>query len=193
MQNCLYYLYFCIKVYSEICSYKNLELAFKKARKGKTTKNYVVEFEKNLKENLLRLQTELLFHTYKPQPLKTFILRDPKTRKISVSDFKDRIVHHALCNVIAPLFEKSFIHDSFANQKGKGTLKAINRFDYFKRKVANNFSIAAYVLKADVKSYFENVNHNILISIVKRRINNMKVLWLIKKILSNFGPGGFNL
>lgn len=77
-------------IYDELCSYDNLESAFKKARKGKTFKPYVIEFEKNLNENLLQLRTELLLHSYRPRPLKTFILRDPKTRKISKSDFRDR-------------------------------------------------------------------------------------------------------
>ncbi len=68
----------------------------------------VIEFEKKLKENLLQLRAELLFHVYNPKPLKTFILKDPKTRRISKADFRDRVVHHALCNVIEPIFEKCF-------------------------------------------------------------------------------------
>src|SRR3989338_10329428 len=94
-------------LFSQLCSYKNLDLAFKKARKGKTLKPYVIEFEEKLKDHLHLLQIELLFHIYRPRPLKTFILHDPKTRKISKSDFRDRIVHHALCNVIQPIFERS--------------------------------------------------------------------------------------
>ena len=121
-----------------VCSYGNLELAFTKARKGKTLKPYVIKFEKNLKANLIMLRNELLLHTYKPRPLETFIIRDPKTRKISKSDFRDRVVHHALCNVIEPLFEKKFIFDNYANRISKGAFKAIERFDYFKRKVSKN-------------------------------------------------------
>ncbi len=78
-----------MNLYSELCSYENLELAFKKARKGKTLKPYVIEFEANPDKNIKQLQQELLFHTYRPKPLETFILRDPKTRKISKSDFRD--------------------------------------------------------------------------------------------------------
>lgn len=122
-------------LYKQICSLKNLELAFKKSTKGKTKKDYVIEFESNLKNNLIELRTELLLHSYKPKPLKTFIIRSPKTRKIAKSDFRDRIVHHALCNIIEPIFDKKFIYDSYANRVGKGTLKALERFDYFKRKV----------------------------------------------------------
>ncbi len=72
-------------LYSQLCSYGNLYLAFKNARKGKTLKPYVIEFDHKFKDNLLQLRTELLFHSYKPKPLQTFILRDPKTRKIKIS------------------------------------------------------------------------------------------------------------
>ena len=158
--------------YEELCSYENLELAFKRARKGKTLKPYVIEFEENLKQNLLQLRNELTMQTYQPQPLKTFILRDPKTRKISKSDFRDRIIHHAICNIIEPIFEKTFIHDSFANRIGKGTLNAIKRFDVFKRKSSQNNTKKCYVLKADIKSHFQTVDHEILLEILSKRIED---------------------
>ena len=120
-------------LYSKIISIDNLELAWQRARKGKTKKYYVIEFEKNLEINLVDLRIELLRQTYKPLPLKTFILRDPKTRKISKSEFIDRLVHHAIVNILEPIFEKIFIYDSFASRKNKGTHPAIKRFDYFKR------------------------------------------------------------
>jgi len=168
-----------------LCSYENLELAFIKARRGKTLKPYVVEFEHHLKLNLVRLRKELLLQTYKPRPLETFIIRDPKTRKISKSDFRDRVVHHALCNVIEPLFDKKFIFDNYANRIGKGAFKAIERFDYFKRKVSKNKKRITYVLKADIKHYFDTVDHIILMSIIKRSIKDEKILQLIEIILSN--------
>ncbi len=122
-------------LYSKLCSYDNLELAFMKARKRKTLKNYVIEFESNLENNLKQLKYELQTTTYHPAPLTVFTIRDPKTRKISASHFKDRIVHHALCNIISPILEKEFIYDSFANQKNKGTHIAIKRFETFLRKI----------------------------------------------------------
>src|SRR3990167_7176970 len=127
--------------YNLLCSYENLYGAYLKARQQKTQKHYVLKFEKDLEKNLKQLQAELITQTYKPKPLKTFIIRDPKTRKISKSKFRDRIVHHALVNTIGHLFQKSFIYDSHANQIGKGTLKAIERFEIFKRKVSKNNNI----------------------------------------------------
>nr|AQS29604.1 hypothetical protein [uncultured archaeon] len=176
-------------MYGRICSYENLLVAFKKARKGKTTKDNVIEFENNLSENLQQLRNELVFHTYRPRPLRTFIIRDPKTRKISKSDFRDRIVHHALCNIIEPIFDKSFIFDSYANRKGKGTFKAIDRFKYFARKVSQNYTKTTFVLKADVRHYFETVNHSVLLSVLRNKIENQRVMWLIKIILSNYIMG----
>jgi len=177
-------------LWNELCRYDNLYLAYKKARKHKTTRGYVIEFEKNLENNLLLLRSELLLHSYAPKPLVNFVIRDPKTRKISKSDFRDRIIHHSLCNIIEPIFEKSFIYDSYANRIGKGTLKAIQRFDYFKRKVSRNNTKKCYILKADVKKYFENIRHDILLNVIRKKIADEKVLWLIKRILANQCGGG---
>ncbi|MFC1647984.1 reverse transcriptase domain-containing protein [Nanoarchaeota archaeon] len=174
-------------LWKNITSYENLELAFFKARKRKTKKHYVMKFEKNLKENLLQLRKELTTQTYRPMPLKTFILKDPKTRKISVSDFRDRIIHHALCNVIEPLFEECFIYDSYANRKKKGPLTALKRFDCFKRKATHNNTRNCYVLKADIKHYFDTVDHEILVDILRTRIKDENALWLVKRILKNHG------
>lgn len=173
-------------LYQNIFYFGNLFIAYKKARKDKTKKIYVKEFEKDLIKNLFNLEKELKDQTYNPLPLKTFILRDPKTRKISKSNFRDRIIHHALIRIIEPIFEKSFIYDSCANQKNKGNLFALKRLETFQRKISKNLTSKAFCLKADIKHYFEEVNHKILIEIIKTRIKDEKVIWLIKKILSNY-------
>jgi len=183
-------------LYPKIYNLSNLILAWRKARKGKTKKKYVIEFEKDLIKNLLNLQKELKGKTYCPKPLVTFILRDPKTRKISKSAFRDRIVHHALHNVIEPIFDRIFIYDSCANRLGKGNLFALERFYKFIRKISgngiiienefedNNF-VYGYCFKADIKHYFDEVEHEILIEIIKRKVRDEKVIWLIKQILGN--------
>ena len=99
-------------LYQRLCSKENLTLAYQKAKKGKSLKPYVREFNLNLKSNMAALESELLSQEYIPKPLKTFIVREPKTRKIRKSHFRDRIVHHAICNVLSPIFEKTFIHES---------------------------------------------------------------------------------
>jgi len=172
-------------LYSQIYNMSNLLIAWRRARKGKTKKPYVVEFEKDVLGNLFQIQKELMEQTYQPKPLVTFILRDPKTRKISKSAFRDRIVHHALIRIIESIFEKTFIYDSCANRKCKGTLFAIKRFEYFIRKVSRNNTQSCFVLKADIKHYFEEISHEILLTIIKRKISDEKVICLIEKILNN--------
>src|SRR3989344_797943 len=149
-------------LYPKIYNLSNLLLAWRKARKEKTKKDYVKEFEKDTIENLLLLHEELKNETYFPKPLRTFILRDPKTRRISKSAFRDRIVHHAIVNILEPIFDKSFIYDSCANRKGKGNLFALKRFEKFARKLTKNFHGKVFCLKADIKHYFKEINHEIL-------------------------------
>lgn len=156
----------------------------------------MLKFEENLFEELKNLRSDLESLTYQPKPLKKFIIRDPKTRTIHSSAFKDRVVHHALVNILSPIFEKSFIHDSYANQLNKGTHKAVLRFDYFKKKISNNGrliknphnknSVTGYVLKADIRHYFDTVDHGVLLNIIERRVKDKKAIWLINKILNNF-------
>jgi len=174
-----------MKLYEEIYSIQNLILAWRKARRGKTKKDYVKEFEKDTLKNLYEIQKELIEQTYSPKPLVTFILRDPKTRKISKSAFRDRIVHHALVRAIEPIFEKRFIYDSCANRVGRGNLFALKRFDEFKRKVSQNNTQECFVLKADIRHYFQEVNHEVLLRILRRQIADERVMWLIERILEN--------
>ena len=176
--------------YEKIASYDNLFLAYERARINKSKKDYVIDFEKNLNINIKLLRTELLLNYYQPIPLKTFILRDPKTRRISKSAFRDRVIHHALVNVIEPIFDKTFVYDSGTNRKCKGTSFAIKRFEKFHRKITKNYSSGGYCLKADIKHYFPEVNHNILINIIKRKIIDQRVILLIKKIIKNVPVGG---
>jgi RNA-directed DNA polymerase len=183
-------------LYKELCSEENILLAYKKAKKGKSKKKSVLEFERNLEYELQNLRQELSSKTYEPKPLKRFVVRDPKTRIIHASTFRDRIVHHLIVGAISPIFEKIFIFDSYASRIGKGTHSAIKRFDHFKRKVSrngklvknskNSNSVEGYVFKADIKHYFDTVDHEILIKIIKEKIKDEELIWLIGKILKNF-------
>jgi len=184
------------KLYQKVCSIENLHLAFEKAKKGKTSKPYVIKFEENLDEELQTLQKELESLTYKPHGLTRFIIRDPKTRTIHASHFRDRVVYHALVNILEPIFEKIFIYDSYASRINKGTHNAIKRFDEFQRKTTSNGKlvkrqldnnkVTGYVFKADIRKYFENVDHEILLIILKEKIKDERVIWLIRQILNNY-------
>ncbi len=125
-------------LYEKVCSLHNLLVAYEKAKRGKSKNYLIIEFEKDLDKNLKALQFELIHFTYKPRPLKRFIVRDPKTRTIHSSAFRDRVIHHAIINIIGPIFEKIFIYDSYASRINKGTKPAVDRFDFFKKKVSKN-------------------------------------------------------
>ena len=106
-------------LYPQICEFENLYRAHRQARKGgKRKRAEVAEFEHNLTDNLLLLQEELLSQAYQPGPYRHFIVVERKERKISAAPYRDRVVHHALMNVIEPLFERQFIYDSYANRAG---------------------------------------------------------------------------
>ena len=110
----------------------------------------------------------------------TFTVRDPKTRKISASHFRDRVVHHAICNIIEPIYEPRFIHDTFANRKGKGTSGILKRADQFIRKVGRG-----YAIKTDIRHYFDTVDQEVLLSILGKRIKDPQLMDLIRLILEN--------
>lgn len=167
-----------MSLYEIITSWPNLLKAYKKACKDKRSLWYVADFEIRLEENLLKLQDELVRRTYRPGTYRSFYIHDPKTRLISAAPFRDRVVHHALCNVIEPIFERSFIYDSYANRIGKGTHRALNRCQMFARRFK-------YLMFCDVRQYFPSVDHEILRSIIERKISDTETLWLIDSILES--------
>ncbi|MEK6941122.1 MAG: reverse transcriptase/maturase family protein [Nanoarchaeota archaeon] len=173
-------------LWQQLCTYEHLKASYDKAKEGKTYRASVQKFEEHYEEELSKLLIELQNKTYTPQLLKQFILRDPKTRKICVSDFRDRVVHHALINIIHPIFDPKLVYDSYASRVGKGTSLALRRFDQFKRKVTKNNTKSCYIFKADIKHYFQTVDQEILLDMIKKYIKDENVLWLIRKILNNY-------
>jgi retron-type reverse transcriptase len=170
----------CVKthkhLYDTLTSFPNLLSAYYKARKGKRQRDNVARFDLHLERNLVHLQDQLEKRTYTPGPYRSFYVRDPVRRLVSAAPFYDRVVHHALCNVIEPLFEPRFIYDSYACRKGKGTHRAVHRFCAFMRK-------NTYVLQADILRYFPSIDHAILLDILRERIADPDVLWLLDVIV----------
>ena len=165
-------------MYHELSSWDNLFLAYQKASKGKRGKANVAAFEHRLEDNLLTLQAELRSQTYQPGAYVHFTIHEPKHRLISAAPFRDRVVHHALCNLIEPIFERSFIYDSYANRKNKGTHRALNRCQVFARRYP-------YVLQCDIKQFFPAIDHAVLYSILARKITDERVLDLVGRILAS--------
>jgi retron-type reverse transcriptase len=165
-------------MYEKICSWENLLIAHRKASSGKRGKSAAAVFEYKLADNLLALQHELESRTYLPGAYNSFIIHDPKRRLISAAPFRDRVVHHALCNVIEPVFEASFSSASYANRVGQGTHRALARAQALARRFA-------YVLEFDVEQFFPAVDHLILRGILARKIDDPSVMWLIDRILDS--------
>ncbi len=167
-------------MFNKIYSFQNLYSAYLKARKCKKYRDEILKFGYNLEENLLELQEELFNQSYQHGDYREFVVCDSKKRKIKAAPFRDRVVHHALCNIIEPIFDKGFIYDSYACRIEKGTHKAIKRVQSF---LKNNLN--SYCLECDVSKYFDSINHKILLTLIKKKILDEKVLWLIKIIIES--------
>jgi RNA-directed DNA polymerase len=165
-------------LYPQVHTWENLELAYRKARKGKRARDPVAAFEFDRERNLVELQEELRRKTYRPGPYHSFVIHEPKRRLISAAPFRDRVVHHALCNVIEPVFERRFIFDSYANRVGKGTHRALDRCTYFARRYR-------YALPCDVRQFFPSIDHAILRGILARYLADPDVMWLVDRILES--------
>ena len=168
-------------LYTLLCSFDNLILAAKKAQKGKRYQRNVSQFHFRLEENLWELKRELTKKTYVPGAYKTFYIYDPKRRMISAAPYRDRVVHHALCNLIEPIFEKAFIYHSYANRVGKGSHAAIDKYQYYAQKYP-------FVLKCDIRKFFPSIDHAILKQELRRKIRCVDTLWLIDTIIDHSNP-----
>lgn len=187
-------------LYEKLASFQTLYKAFCKVKEHKQNNKFIKEFEYNLEENIIELQRSLRDFSYRSSGMKPIqIPEQPSQKAIFSPCLKDRVVQQAIRMVILPVFNKSFIHDSYAFRIGKGTHAAIRRFDVFKKKAAaRNKPHSAYVLKMDIEKYYLNINHRILLAILKRKIRDKRLILLIKdflrkspnKVVDIFGPKG---
>ncbi len=168
-------------LFEGIVSFDNLLLAVSKAAKGKREEQSVLKFYNHFEENLWQIISELRNKTYQPGSYKTFSIYKSKPRQISAAPFRDRVVHHALIAIVGPILERGFIFDTYANRVGKGTHKAIARYQHYLIKYA-------YALKCDIRKYFPSIDHEILKSLLRRKIACADTLWLIETIIDNSNP-----
>ena len=164
--------------FTEITSWRNLLCAYRKAARGKRRRESAAGFEHQLADHLLTLQDELRTRCYRPGPYVNFSIHEPKKRLISAAPFRDRVVHHALCKVIEPWFERRFIRDSYANRVGKGTHRALDCLQQFSRSYR-------YVLRMDIVQHFPSIDHQILRRILAPVIKDEDALWLVDRILES--------
>jgi RNA-directed DNA polymerase len=173
-------------LYDEICSFDNVNKAYLKARKNKRYKSEVLQFTYGLEENLLNIQNHLQYQTYECGRYNEFFVYEPKKRLILALPFRDRVVHQALCNVIWPIFEKTFIYDSYACRKGKGSHAALKRMEYFLNETGDN----VYCLKMDVRKFFYSINHTKLKQLIRKKISCEGTLKLIDTIIDSVDDPG---
>jgi RNA-directed DNA polymerase len=169
-------------LYSKIVTFENLLAASKKSMRGKKSKNSVTSFSFNLENELVLLKQQLENKSYCPRPYSQFEIKEPKVRQICSSDFRDRVVHHAICNLMEPLFEKRSILDSYACRVGKGSHLAVSRCQEFARKFP-------YYLKCDIKKFFESMDHQILKTLLRRLCKDAELFWLLDMIIDHKVPG----
>jgi len=168
-------------LFPEVASFSGLHQGFREARKGKRHHDEVLQFSDNLESNLLSLSRELESGCYEPKGFKEFEIFDPKHRLIEAPYFRDRVVHRSLHQTLEPVFDRSFIYDSFACREGKGTHEGVDRTHYFLRKPGNS-----YFLKCDIRNYFGSVDHEILLDRISCRVNDSKLMGLIDSLLSAY-------
>jgi retron-type reverse transcriptase len=165
-------------LWSQVIDFENMLEAARQAQKGKRFQKNVLKFNYNLEQELLQLKKELEEKTYQPGDYTTFQIVEPKRRMISAAPYRDRVVHHALYNIVAPLFERTFIADSYANRVGFGTHRALRRFTEFSRS-------SNYILQCDIRKYFPSIDHEILKSLLRRKLKCKDTLWLVDTIIDS--------
>ncbi|OGE24231.1 hypothetical protein A2688_02680 [Candidatus Daviesbacteria bacterium RIFCSPHIGHO2_01_FULL_38_8] len=178
-------IYISIKTYSlllpKISLFANLLRSYKKACRGKRDRFSVARFNYSLDLHLLNLKQQLIDGTYRPGPYRKFVVNDPKLRQISAPVFLDRILHHAICQIIEPIFEAIFIYDSWACRKGKGIHHAAKRLQQFLRKNGTNYALAC-----DISKYFTSINQQVLFGLIRKKIADPPLLRLLQVIISGY-------
>jgi len=173
-------------IFEEIISLENLFSAWDEFKKGKRKKLDVQRFECNLEDNIFQLHEELESKDYKHSDYTSFYVQDPKLRHIHKACVRDRVLHHAIFKILYPIFDQSFIFDSYSCRIKKGTHMAVNRLCQFARKVGENNTKNCYILKLDIKRFFDSIDHNILISLIEKKIKDENAIWLIEMIIKSF-------
>lgn len=172
--------------FADVCDFYNLLEAHKKSKRGKGSKNEVMQFEMELNYNIMCLKRELESKTYKISGYNSFKVYEPKEREIMSLSYRDRIVQHSLCdNVLEPYLDKRLDYDNAACRKGKGTHFALDRLKRFLKDAYNKWGGEYYVLKCDIRKYFYNINHDILKSMLYPHIEDKDILWLLDTIIDS--------
>jgi len=176
-------------LYDDIISISNLLVSWQEFLKGKKKRKDVIKFSLNLMDNVFELHKDLVNGKYKHSLYHAFKITDPKARDIHKASVRDRLLHHAIYRILYPYFDKKFIFDSYSCRIGKGTHKAINRFQLLARRSSKNNTKTVWILKCDIKKFFANIDHETLKNILAKYIKDDGVVWLLNQIIDSFSPG----
>ncbi len=160
--------------------------AWKEFEKGKKNKKDVQIFSLHLMDNIFSLHSDLINHTYTHGSYQAFKINDPKPRDIHKATVRDRLLHHAIYRILYHFFDKIFIVDSYSCRLEKGTHKAINKFRRYFYKASKNNTKTCWVLKCDIKKFFANIDHEILISLLREYIPDENIIALLKNVIDSF-------
>ncbi|MEK7137418.1 MAG: reverse transcriptase/maturase family protein [Patescibacteria group bacterium] len=174
-------------LFPSIVAPEHLFAAWEEFRKGKRSRTDVQEFAMRLEENVFSLHRDLACGNYRHGPYSAFTICDPKQRLIHKALVRDRIVHHAIFKVLAPLFESTFIAHSFSCRVGKGTHRAVSALETMLQQASRNGTRNCFALKCDVYRFFASVDHEILLSLLRRRIGDRRAMELLTEIITSFG------
>jgi RNA-directed DNA polymerase len=183
----------------DLYSFRELWRQYRNCRRNKRNTINALAFEIDAEAQLLALQGELRAHTYRPGPSICFVTDGPKPREVFAADFRDRVVHHLLVSRLEPVFERCFIHDSYACRRGKGVLAASDRLMRFLAQATANGRRRAWALKLDIASFFPSIHKDTLFAIICRHVRDPELRWLTQIILFHDptqsyrfkrGPGG---
>ena len=180
-------------MYKKLTSFENLYFAYKKCLERKRNTKSAQEIEPIYESILWKIKRELENKTWQPGPYRAFVVKEPNLREIFAADFQDRIVHHALFRIINPVLKPSFIYHSYACRKKKGTHLAVKNLQKSLKKYSS-YNRQVYFLKGDIKSFFTSIDKRILIKLIKKKIKNKDIIWLVKKIvLTNPAEGAIKV
>jgi retron-type reverse transcriptase len=171
-------------LFAQIYDFENLLNAAYQCRSGKTKSHSTLMFFNHLEDNIIQIQNELMWDMYESAPYHHFYVFEPKRRLISAPSFRDRVIHRAIYNVIEPLLDKTYIDDSYACRRGKGTHKGADRAQLFIKRVERKHG-KAYALKADISRYFSSIDHHILKSLIDAKIQCERTKALLFYIIDN--------
>ena len=172
--------------FESMISVENLLSAWQEFERGKRNRRDVQEFSLHLMDNIFLLHNDLLHHTYRHGKYQAFKINDPKPRDIHKASVRDRLLHHAIYWILYPFFDRIFIADSYSCRVGKGTHRAIGRFREFAHKISKNNTRTCWALKCDIRKFFANINHEILLQILREYILDEKIIWLLESVIESF-------